>query len=79
MPSHAAAPLAQLAEQLTINQLPNGVNLEESAHSNDCAAPRAAVSPEHDYLNAELREITGCWPNLPEAIRDRGSSYGASF
>ena len=78
------APLAQLAEQLTLNQGALLENAEEFGISHKSAAPGAALGAEDGDAtgrvsgqgtataaldDAELAEVLDRWATLPEAIR----------
>ena len=70
------APLAQLAEQLTLNQREPTENLEEFANSHQRAAPRAAVDVDASATHVDASanpvsaRIVEAWPFLPPHVRD---------
>jgi len=65
-PCDAAAPLAQLAEQLTLNQLEGGFSSGENTCSQESAAPGAALDVA---IDPQLQVVVQNWPGLSEEIR----------
>jgi len=41
----------------------------KKAHSENCAAPGAAVGSENTPIDPDLAAVVDAWPKLPEAIR----------
>jgi len=71
-----SAPLAQLAEQLTLNQLGSAINPEENGDFEESAAPGAARSARKGYCDdgsdapdPSLQSLVDAWPGLPEAAQ----------
>jgi hypothetical protein len=69
MSSGPTAPLAQLAEQLTLNQRATESIPEDYATSESCAAPGAAVEPEEASNNPDLQIVIEAWDSLPESTK----------
>jgi len=71
------APLAQLAEQLTLNQKTQsrksisnqGITDSGDVARSACAARRTKNAPETDEADPHLAKVIDAWPKLPEAVR----------
>ena len=73
MSPYLSAPIAQLAEQLTLNQLGDSAKPLTSntlgSRPLERAAPGAAVEHENAPTDPDLQAIVERWPDLPEAVK----------
>ena len=77
IPDSLSAPLAQLAEQLTLNQGGAAVSTGKLDASENCAAPGAAVGASVQTesvaglgpADTDLAQVISAWPSLPTAAR----------
>ena len=65
----AAAPLAQLAEQLTLNQFEYAKTSEKNRGSENSAAQGAAHVTPQRAIDSDLAKVVELWPELPPVVK----------